>query len=56
MKIQTSVHTYHNSILQGRQLMAAQQKKLPNVVILATCGTIAGVAASGTQADTPPVP
>jgi L-asparaginase len=50
-KIQTSVHTYHNSILRGGQLMAAQQKKLPNVVILATGGTIAGVAASGTQAD-----
>ncbi len=32
------------------QISAAQQKKLPNVVILATGGTIAGAAASGTQA------
>ena len=29
---------------------AAQKKKLPNIVILATGGTIAGVAATGTQA------
>lgn len=29
---------------------AAQQKKLPNIVILATGGTIAGAAATGTQA------
>jgi len=29
---------------------AAQEKKLPNIVILATGGTIAGAAASGTQA------
>jgi len=32
------------------QICAAQQKKLPNIVILATGGTIAGAAASGTQA------
>ena len=32
------------------QLSYAQQKKLPNIVILATGGTIAGAAATGTQA------
>ena len=32
------------------QFSVAQEKKLPNVVILATGGTIAGAAASGTQA------
>lgn len=32
------------------QFSIAQEKKLPNVVILATGGTIAGAAASGTQA------
>jgi len=32
------------------QLSLSQQKKLPNVVILATGGTIAGAAATGTQA------
>src|SRR3954454_21292506 len=32
------------------QSAAAQDKKLPNVVILATGGTIAGAAATGTQA------
>ena len=31
-------------------LSAAQEKKLPNIVILATGGTIAGAAATGTQA------
>jgi len=31
-------------------LCSAQQKKLPNIVILATGGTIAGAAATGTQA------
>ena len=31
------------------QISLAQNKKLPNVVILATGGTIAGAAASGTQ-------
>jgi L-asparaginase len=34
----------------GSQLSLAQQKKLPNIVILATGGTIAGAAATGTQA------
>ena len=34
----------------GCQCSAAQEKKLPNVVILATGGTIAGAAATGTQA------
>jgi len=37
-------------ILLGGQISAAQQKKLPNIVILATGGTIAGAAATGTQA------
>jgi len=32
------------------QIAPAQQKKLPNIMILATGGTIAGAAASGTQA------
>jgi L-asparaginase len=32
------------------QLVTAQEKKLPNIVILATGGTIAGAAATGTQA------
>ena len=36
--------------LGSYQLCAAQGKKLPNVVILATGGTIAGAAATGTQA------
>jgi L-asparaginase len=37
-------------ILVSGQISVAQQKKLPNIVILATGGTIAGAAASGTQA------
>jgi len=37
-------------ILISAQLSSAQAGKLPNVVILATGGTIAGAAASGTQA------
>src|SRR5512135_891020 len=37
-------------ILISGQISVAQQKKLPNIVILATGGTIAGAAASGTQA------
>ncbi len=37
-------------ILVSAQIIPAQQKKLPNIVILATGGTIAGAAASGTQA------
>lgn len=37
-------------ILVSAQIAPAQQKKLPNIVILATGGTIAGAAASGTQA------
>jgi L-asparaginase len=36
--------------LVNAQLAFAQNKKLPNVVILATGGTIAGAAATGTQA------
>jgi len=36
--------------LESYQLSFAQQKKLPNIVILATGGTIAGAAATGTQA------
>jgi len=37
-------------VLVSGQITVAQQKKLPNIVILATGGTIAGAAASGTQA------
>src|SRR5262252_6291490 len=33
----------------GPQLTPAQQKALPNIVVLATGGTIAGSAATGTQ-------
>ncbi len=36
--------------LVAAQLLFAQQKRLPHIVILATGGTIAGVAKSGTQA------
>ena len=32
-------------------LSVAQQKELPNIMILATGGTIAGAAATGTQAS-----
>jgi L-asparaginase len=35
----------------GYQRSAAQEKKLPNIVILATGGTIAGAASTGTQAS-----
>jgi L-asparaginase len=37
-------------VIAGWQGAQAQEKKLPNIVILATGGTIAGAAASGTQA------
>jgi Asparaginase, N-terminal len=37
-------------MLLGALCSTAQDKKLPNIVILATGGTIAGAAASGTQA------
>jgi L-asparaginase len=37
-------------VLGGYQHSAAQEKRLPNVTILATGGTIAGAAATGTQA------
>ena len=37
-------------VLVFAQISAAQQKNLPNIVILATGGTIAGAAATGTQA------
>jgi L-asparaginase len=37
-------------VLVSGQVSVAQQKKLPNIVILATGGTIAGAAATGTQA------
>ena len=37
-------------VLLSTVCSAAQQKKLPNIVILATGGTIAGAAATGTQA------
>jgi L-asparaginase len=37
-------------VLVSAQLTLAQNKKVPNIVILATGGTIAGAAATGTQA------
>src|ERR1700751_1382068 len=37
-------------VLGTHQFAAAQEKKLPNIVFLATGGTIAGAAATGTQA------
>ena len=37
-------------MLLGALCSAAQEKRLPNIVILATGGTIAGAAATGTQA------
>jgi len=37
-------------VVVGTQVSLAQQKKLPHIVILATGGTIAGAAESGTQA------
>ena len=37
-------------VLGAHQFAAAQEKQLPNIVILATGGTIAGAAATGTQA------
>ncbi|HVR99917.1 MAG TPA: asparaginase domain-containing protein, partial [Thermoanaerobaculia bacterium] len=37
-------------VLASGQSAIAQGKKLPNIVILATGGTIAGAAATGTQA------
>ena len=37
-------------VLGSHQFAAAEEKKLPNIVILATGGTIAGAAATGTQA------
>jgi L-asparaginase len=37
-------------VLVSAQLTIAQNKKVPNIVILATGGTIAGAAATGTQA------
>src|SRR5262245_56750154 len=44
-----SVATILLTLLAGVQLASAQAKK-PNIVILATGGTIAGAAATGTQA------
>lgn len=37
-------------VCAGTQQIIAQEKRLPNIVILATGGTIAGAAATGTQA------
>ena len=37
------------ALIAGAPSAAAQEKKLPNIVILATGGTIAGAAATGTQ-------
>jgi L-asparaginase len=38
-------------VMASYQFAFAQEKKLPNIVILATGGTIAGAAATGTQAE-----
>ena len=50
LKSETRSLSFALLILLGGQISAAQQKKLPNIVILATGGTIAGAAATGTQA------
>jgi len=50
LKSKTQILTFVFLILVYGQVSAAQQKKLPNIVILATGGTIAGAAATGTQA------
>jgi L-asparaginase len=50
LKSETRLLSFALLILLGGQISAAQQKKLPNIVILATGGTIAGAAATGTQA------
>ncbi len=50
MKSKTQILIVVFLILALGQFSAAQQKKLPNIVILATGGTIAGAAATGTQA------
>jgi len=50
LKFETRLLSLALLILVCGQLSAAQQKKLPNIVILATGGTIAGAAATGTQA------
>jgi L-asparaginase len=49
-KSETRLLSFVLLILVCGQISAAQQKKLPNIVILATGGTIAGAAATGTQA------
>ena len=38
-------------VIGASQISAAQERKLPNIVILATGGTIAGAAATGTQSS-----
>jgi len=50
LKSKIQILTFVFLILVYGQVSAAQQKKLPNIVILATGGTIAGAAATGTQA------
>jgi L-asparaginase len=50
LKSETRLLSFVLLILVSGQISAAQQKKLPNIVILATGGTIAGAAATGTQA------
>ena len=50
LKFETRLLSLVLLVLVSGQVSVAQQKKLPNIVILATGGTIAGAAASGTQA------
>src|SRR5512137_158711 len=52
MKLKSEVRFvfYVLLVLVCGQIVQAQQKKLPNIAILATGGTIAGAAATGTQA------
>jgi len=50
LKFETRLLSLVLLVLVSGQVSVAQQKKLPNIVILATGGTIAGAAATGTQA------
>jgi L-asparaginase len=50
LKLETRLLSLVLLVLVSGQVSVAQQKKLPNIVILATGGTIAGAAATGTQA------
>ena len=50
LKVRSSLLAF--LILLGTLCSAAQDKKLPNIVILATGGTIAGAAATGRRPAT----